>query len=1630
MPYIPAHTVCQCIHPGPGPSPGESLKAFVVAERRGKGESAMVTFKHFGTQGPRVSEQVHCDAGLERKMDYQNTPWYFPFFHQSGLWAPVSGDSLQYGNTEVYHSAFLNQQSQMSTPRVQSEPSKDGDAKISTIVYSSKSVRDPRLSGRDVGDPNRTGSVAPQMLRLPVEDNVMNAQKDLPKSQLKANEGRSNTAGTGTFPKNSEQACTIESAEADFLATQKSEKLPSLKLFKMKFQKYSIYFQMNKAERIHHIWSRTDLPLDQKSLLLDRIHYYEYYYDKYKKGQLFSEDTKGDQSLLRGGTNETNVYQTETHISNEHTDDKAAKQTCTQLRTPGQSELNSTQIQGQFNNKQSKEDITTPDVALEQMKHTRPEPTPLTDQEHDALPNGHIISKEQTVNGSDSRQPNSFLLASRVSSKHCKELENTEQVQTQMEEARTIPPASHESYVEGPLVSQSLTAEDSMKGLGEEGLKEASIGAAERREEEPSENIAFANEGEFLDVGICEEVCTINEMEIPTAPIMSSQGRDINLMITAFKENWNEKEAFMNFKNNENLENCHMLKTNDSEISGNTIYRLLYERLQRNGLLQNSTPIYGKPYLKLKSLKQTTTSIKSSFVNHVDIQEISNYDDCGVLHKNKNKKENPTLGITTKSNIRDLNDAKKPLTLSERFSLLLCSKREQLLSSLLRDSIQVDESKCLTESISSKAEEHISNFNVKLVRLLTQKYNECQSKTRKYKKLREMSDLKSTIYHKRSQRSTSNITLEKAFRIKRHYFKTLPRARRETKLYRVSFQKQNNAALSKEPSQTAETRNEAELEQRVEIHEQCHKSQASTSNDNAVEISYTYTECLPSKVSEQPADQIQNTEGQKSSGNHNSNTNKTGHDLSAVSKDLHKEVEIESATNQEKDEELLQKDQDVTDESGSVVEIKCFHNEKQAENAISTKDCLSNNINPDSEVQNDSALENTCDNNATHLHVETAQPPLNTKDQASLVSSGEDKSHMPFVEQKLKCGTDNQEIKLISRLRNYLTKFETTVKLQEPLDEITPALSQQALNSLSKDGTMQRSLSLEAQKTEAVKLESRNSDPEQKPLFPKPGSLADSIPNHSVTSTSQQNSLPMSVNDPPTTTQCEPVSPSLPAESTPSLITCGPKPVSRLSPDSTTMLGTVWEKASPYPLIELSRPKLLPEPQQMQSKKPGVDFFTQSIQKGNGQSSGAINLAMEKPKTHRQISEDNEVIFVEAAQGPQPYAKTLNTIPFQRNFNTEDISNLLKEADCGGLDDLRSLVPRAKSMLQYFISNFERDQGVAVRSGLVTRDIILDKYLHQAPAPFDLKCEALTSFLELQMMVEAKEFIENKMSYLTAKQTFRTLLWYDPSLYGELFKGRVGYQQQSCVYTSFQQGLATEGYSKLQNYYMAVTTLNQQLKAVPQTSYYLYLKSKREKLEIEAALRHFADCESFFLSVPISSMINFGDSPEQLEKLQNRVISFVETPAEKMPGTFDVGKAEHLSIICRFLQEKINRVKTSKVINNQISWFGLEHLLYDASKTLVARDMVQTLNQQTTLKPQSINPNRIYGAQDAWLPVLNRPPQMSLSRGGMIPGQQIDMNGSHIQSVEEKRLHLRVRLVMLTEYVLDLSLYAMDGWID
>ncbi|KAA0703604.1 Testis-expressed protein 15 [Triplophysa tibetana] len=542
-------------------------------------------------------------------------------------------------------------------------------------------------------------------------------------------------------------------------------------------------------------------------------------------------------------------------------------------------------------------------------------------------------------------------------------------------------------------------------------------------------------------------------------------------------------------------------------------------------------------------------------------------------------------------------------------------------------------------------------------------------------------------------------------------------------------------------------------------------------------------------------------------------------------------------------------------------------------------------------------------------------------------------SNFSRQEQNQNFDVDSPETQLISKLRDYLTKFESSVKKQEATNE---GLMEKPLMWITLDSTAHKQ-----QLADKSQYRSRPDDEAQ--TGPDVFLLMPAESKRGRSSQAKRTSKHKSKR---------------------ARLSLGPS----VSPDSTSVLDT-FKETSPQPSVnngtaaptEISLSNEAKQ-QLMQSKE-----STSSIICSQDPVDTCGN-AERIPHTNREMVDDSDVSssFVSS------------------DLSVSDVSKTLKMADqTSSLAELGSLRAKCKNMLQKFILRFERDQIVSFNQSFVSRNLIIEQYLDHPPAHVDLKYEAVNSYLELQMMMEAWQFVENKMNFLKNKPTFRSLLWYDPSLYGELYKGEVGFQQQSSLFTSFQKMLAQEGYTKLQEYYMThVSRIYQQLLVNPDASYYMYLKSKREVFEIEAALRNPHDVKYFFLSVPLTAMINFGDSLESLENVHKVIMSFVETPSDQLPGTFDVGKAEHLSITCRYLQEKAFFIRSCKETLTKVSWFGIEHLLYDASKILIWQDAGQGVSNEVLKMYKNSNPQIIFGVTESGVTLVNKVHQPRLSVDG------------------------------------------------
>nr|XP_033771823.1 testis-expressed protein 15 isoform X2 [Geotrypetes seraphini] len=301
----------------------------------------------------------------------------------------------------------------------------------------------------------------------------------------------------------------------------------------------------------------------------------------------------------------------------------------------------------------------------------------------------------------------------------------------------------------------------------------------------------------------------------------------------------------------------------------------------------------------------------------------------------------------------------------------------------------------------------------------------------------------------------------------------------------------------------------------------------------------------------------------------------------------------------------------------------------------------------------------------------------------------------------------------------------------------------------------------------------------------------------------------------------------------------------------------------------------------------------------------------------------------------------------QSAFFITKLSNILQQADeTSSLKILQEHIKFCNKILPSLIKAFEKKQGSPFKNVLVYRKLLVEMNL-QPCCESNLKPQAIESFMELQMMMEAIQFIENKISYLEGEPTFRSLLWYDDSLYTELLDGESGYQQQSNFFPSFQEKLKYNALSELQSHHAQLCKL---LDSTNETnsSYYMVLKYKREIDECEAVLQNYSDYFDFCLSVPFTCGISLGDTLEDLEILRLSALKLISTCSSSSKDQCDPGKQEHIWFLLEFISAKINFLKNCTYINYEVSLYGLEHLFFDAAKHLLWLRWMQPFGKSTS----------------------------------------------------------------------------------
>uniref|UniRef100_A0A8C0DD65 Testis expressed 15, meiosis and synapsis associated n=1 Tax=Balaenoptera musculus TaxID=9771 RepID=A0A8C0DD65_BALMU len=283
------------------------------------------------------------------------------------------------------------------------------------------------------------------------------------------------------------------------------------------------------------------------------------------------------------------------------------------------------------------------------------------------------------------------------------------------------------------------------------------------------------------------------------------------------------------------------------------------------------------------------------------------------------------------------------------------------------------------------------------------------------------------------------------------------------------------------------------------------------------------------------------------------------------------------------------------------------------------------------------------------------------------------------------------------------------------------------------------------------------------------------------------------------------------------------------------------------------------------------------------------------------------------------------------------IAQILKRADeASSLQILQEETKVCQNILPLFVEAFERKQECSFKQILISRDLLVEQNLWNN-CRHKLKPCAVDSLVELQMMMETIQFIENKTRLLGGEPTFRSLLWYDETLYSELLGRPRGFQQQSSFYPAFQGRLKYHAFCELQNYHDQLVEVFEETKR-ENSSYYTFLKYKRQINECEAIMKHCSDCFDFCLSVPFTCGVNFGDSLGDLEALRKSTLNLISMYGDSPQNDSCPGKQDHLWIIIEMISSKVNFIKSNEAVSIKISLYGLEHIFFDAAKSLIWKE--------------------------------------------------------------------------------------------
>ncbi|KAM4836768.1 testis-expressed protein 15 isoform 2-T4 [Thomomys bottae] len=284
-----------------------------------------------------------------------------------------------------------------------------------------------------------------------------------------------------------------------------------------------------------------------------------------------------------------------------------------------------------------------------------------------------------------------------------------------------------------------------------------------------------------------------------------------------------------------------------------------------------------------------------------------------------------------------------------------------------------------------------------------------------------------------------------------------------------------------------------------------------------------------------------------------------------------------------------------------------------------------------------------------------------------------------------------------------------------------------------------------------------------------------------------------------------------------------------------------------------------------------------------------------------------------------------------------ELSQILQRAnEASSLEMLEKETKVCQDILPLFVEAFERKQECTLEQILISRELLVEQNLWNN-CRHKLKPCAVDTLVELQMVMETIQFIKNKKRFLEGEPTFRSLLWYDETLYSELLSRPRGYQLQSNFYPAFQGRLKYNAFCELQSYHNQLVELLAETKR-ENSSYYAFLKYKRQINECEAIMKHRSDCFDFSLSIPFTCGVNLGNSLGDLEILRKSTLQLIGIHGDSPKVHSYTGKQDHFWIIIEMIASKVNFIKSNEEASIKTSLYGLEHICFDAAKNLVWKE--------------------------------------------------------------------------------------------